>query len=101
VHQAQRYGAGKSVRDGRLRRRGARRTAGDDRFDIDDRVGQRGAVERLAGYFERREEEGRCHLHFTKEVVGMLSADGLIIEGASASTVYPMIDRSITALICL
>lgn len=48
------------------------RTARDDRLEIDDRVGERSSVERLAGYFERGEEEGRCHLHFFREVVRRL-----------------------------
>ena len=45
-------------RDGVERWRGAR-TTGDDRFEVDDRVGEGGAVEGLASHLERREEE-RC-----------------------------------------
>ena len=39
----------------------ATRTAGDDRLEVDDCVGKRGAVERLAGHFEGGEEEWRGH----------------------------------------
>ena len=42
-------------RDGVERWRGAR-TTGDDRLEVDDRVGEGGAVEGLAGHLERREE---------------------------------------------
>ena len=48
------------------------RTAWDDRLEVDNRVGERCTVERLAGYFESGEEEGRCHLRFFREVVRRL-----------------------------
>ena len=41
--------------DGADRWRGAR-TTGDDRLEVDDRVGEGSAVECLAGHLERREE---------------------------------------------
>ena len=41
-------------------KRGAR-TTGDDGFEVDDRVGEGGAVEGLAGYLECREEEWCGH----------------------------------------
>jgi hypothetical protein len=45
-------------RDGVGRGR-AIRTTGDDRFEVDDHVGEGGAVEGLAGHLECREEK-RC-----------------------------------------
>ena len=45
------------------------RTAWNDRLEVDDRVGERSAMECLAGYFEGGEEEGRCHFHFFRGVV--------------------------------
>lgn len=46
----------------RLWREGAgARTTGDDRFEVDDRVGEGGAVEGLAGHLECREEEWSGH----------------------------------------
>lgn len=47
-------------RDGVDRGRGAR-TTGDNRFEVDDRVGEGGAVEGLAGNLECGEEERRGH----------------------------------------
>ena len=46
--------------------RGAR-TTGDDRLEVDDRVGEGSAVECLAGHLERREEE-RCGHRREKEL---------------------------------
>lgn len=48
------------------------RTARDDWLEVDDCVGERGAVERLASYFERGKEEGPCHLRFVREAVQRL-----------------------------
>ena len=57
-------GAGSQSGDSKLDSGGSARTARDDLFDIDNCVGERGAVERLAGYFERGEKEGSGHSWF-------------------------------------
>ena len=61
-------------------KRGAR-TTGDDGFEVDDRVGEGGAVEGLAGYLECREEEWCGHRR--KRTVALLYAVGCALYDSS------------------
>jgi hypothetical protein len=64
VRSSTEWGAGSQSGDSGLGRWCGARTATDDRFDVDNCVGERGAVERLAGYFKRGEKEGSSHFSF-------------------------------------